>query len=171
MATWTRVIALAAAAATALLTGCATEAEKQNTAQTPKWPDAEAASVWSYIESHDYRKDWSFWPGKGELYQGQEPHGALLTTYVNELANDALTSGADKMPRGATIVKENYSPDKELAAVTVMYKAEQGYNPDHNDWFWMKRLADGTVEASGRVDSCQACHRSSERDYLMTPLP
>jgi hypothetical protein len=167
----TRMSVLSAAAAAAfILTGCATDSEQAKT-DKPKWPQPEAASVWSYIESHDYRENWSFWPGKGELYKGQEPHGALLTTYVNDLAKDALTNKADKMPRGSVIVKENYGPDKKLAATTVMYKAEKGYNPDHNDWFFMKRLADGSVEASGRVDSCQACHSSSQRDYLMTPLP
>jgi len=158
------------AAGALVLTGCATETEKAES-DKPKWPETQASSVWSYIETHDYQENWSFWPGKGELYKGQEPHGALLTTYLNGPARDALTKRADEMPRGAVIVKENYAPDKGLAAVTVMYKAEEGYNPDHNDWFWMKRLADGTVEASGRVDSCQSCHSASEKDYLMTPLP
>lgn len=162
-------ILTAAAIALFSLTGCATESEMDKSDQ-PKWPKPEAASVWSYIESHDYRENWGYWPGKGALYKGQEPHGALLTTYVNDLAKDALTNKADKMPHGSVIVKENYGPDKKLAAITVMYKAEDGYNPEHNDWFFMKRLADGTVEASGRVDSCQSCHRSSKRDYLMTPL-
>lgn len=164
------VIAGIGMAAAIALTGCATDTQMDTSAK-PKWPEPEAASLWSYMQSHDYRKNWSYWPGKGELYKGQEPHGALLTTYVNDLAKDALTNRSDEMPRGAVIVKENYGPDKELAAITVMYKAEEGYNPGHNNWFWMKRLRDGTVEASGRVDSCQSCHASSERDYLMTPLP
>lgn len=161
--------ATAAAAVFIGFAGCVADTGADTTGK-PKWPKPEAASVWSYVESHDYRENWSYWPGKSELYQGQEPHGALLTTYVNDLAKDALTDRADKMPRGAVIVKENYGPDKQLGAITVMYKAEQGYNPEHNDWFWMKRLPDGTVEAAGRVDSCQACHGSSQRDYLMTPL-
>lgn len=164
------VLAMAAVAFVAASAGCTTETQTE-ASDKQKWPKPEAASVWSYIESHDYRANWSFWPGKGELYEGQEPHGALLTTYVNDLARDALTNEAREMPRGAVIVKENYGPDRTLAAITVMYKAGDGYNTEYNNWFWMKRLADGTVEASGRVDSCQACHGSSRRDYLMTPLP
>ena len=42
------------------------------------------------------------------------------------------------MPSGAIIVKENYTPAGELAATTVMYK-KSGYNPDHNDWFWINQ--------------------------------
>ncbi len=33
------------------------------------------------------------------------------------------------MPAGAIVVKENYMPDKKLAAITVMYKVA-GYNPE-----------------------------------------
>lgn len=134
-------------------------------------PQPEAQAVWSHLQAVSYSENWSYWPGTDERYEGTEPHGALLTTYVNPLAEDALTSRAAEMPTGSIIVKENYSPQQELAAVTVMYKADDGYNPDHGDWFWLKRLADGTVEASGKVDSCQACHQASQHDYLLTPLP
>lgn len=134
-------------------------------------PEPEAEAVWSHLEQADYTESWSLWPGTEALYQGQEPHGALLTTYVNPVANDALADFSGEMPRGSIIVKENYMPSDELAAVTVMYKAEQGYNPEHGDWFWLKRLADGTVEASGKVEGCQACHGVSENDYLRTAVP
>ena len=52
------------------------------------------------------------------------------------------------MPDGAIRVKENYTPEGNLAASTIMYK-KSGYNPQHNDWFWVKSLADGTVEKEG----------------------
>jgi biotin synthase len=35
---------------------------------------------------------------------------------------------------GANAVLENYGKDKELKAITVMYKVA-GYNPDAGDWF------------------------------------
>jgi len=135
-------------------------------------PTPTAAEVWNYLERANYQKNWQFWPGKDALYKGQEPHGMLLTTYVNALALEALRSKAAAMPTGAVIVKENYSPDEELAAVTVMYKAPNGYSSEHNDWFWLKRLPNGEVEASGKVAGCQDCHGASKkRDYLLTPLP
>ncbi|MFQ5679146.1 MAG: cytochrome P460 family protein [Gemmatimonadota bacterium] len=131
-------------------------------------PDTTAEALWAHLEESDYQGNWSTWPGKGELYEGQEPHGMLLTTYLNPLALDALTNGAGSMPTGAIVVKENYMPDSTFAAATVMYKAA-GYDPEHNDWFWMKRNADGTVEAQGRVGMCYGCHAGgADNDYLMT---
>ena len=47
-----------------------------------------------------------------------------------------------------------------------MYKVE-GYNPEHNDWFWLKVLADGTVDCDGRVEGCQECHSAlKSNDYV-----
>jgi hypothetical protein len=131
-------------------------------------PDTTAAAVWEHLQDRDYRGSWALWPGKGELYSGGEPHGMLLTTYVNETARGVLESTDSVMPPGAILVKENFMPDSTLAAVTVMYKS-QGYDPEHHDWWFMKRLADGTVEASGRVEGCQDCHGgAADNDYILT---
>lgn len=131
-------------------------------------PDTMAVALWNYLEDVDYRAAWALWPGKGELYTGREPHGMLLTTYLNESAREALDRQAGAMPPGAIVVKENYTPDSILAATTVMYKVE-GYNPGAGDWFFLKRLADGTVDAAGRVSGCQACHaEQADNDYLFT---
>ncbi len=50
------------------------------------------------------------WPGKDAYYPGTEPHGMLLTTYVNELAFDAITQRSGRRPAGAVVVKENSCP-------------------------------------------------------------
>ena len=138
-----------------------------STQQMMALPDTTAQAVWQYLQDAD-DQDWQLWPGKGELYEGTEPHGMLLTTYLNGAAHEALTAGSGAMPNGAIIVKENYTPDRTLAAVTVMYSAE-GYDPDHNDYFWAKYQADGSVDAAGRVQSCIACHSAGDRGYLRTP--
>jgi hypothetical protein len=131
-------------------------------------PQPTAEAVWSYLEQADYASNWSLWPGKGQFYEGSEPHGALLTTYLNPAAMEALEGDATSMPAGAMIVKENYSADRQLAAVSVMYKSA-GFDAEYNDWFWLSRLADGTVEASGQVESCHECHESeADNDYLMS---
>lgn len=155
----------------------ADEAEMADTTDTmgaamsaaPAMPDTLPAEVWAAVERANYQAQWAMWPGKGRLYSGGDPHGALLTTYLNPAANDALARKAGTMPPGAVIVKENYMPDSTLAAVTVMYKAAAGYNPSANDWYWMKRLPDGTVEAAGRVDGCISCHGAQAgNDYILT---
>ncbi len=142
--------------------------EETGAMQEMAMPDTTGAALWSYLESADYRANWELWPDKGELYPGQEPHGALLTTYLDPAAYEALTGMAESMPAGAIIVKENYMPDSTLAATTVMYKVE-GYDADHNDWYWLKVLADGTIEVQGRGAGCIACHGTqAANDYIFT---
>ncbi len=138
-------------------------------------PDTTGASVWAYLQEAEYQEHWQLWPEKGKLYTGQEPHGMLLTTYMNSAAYDALMSKAGVMPDGAIIVKENYMPDSTLAAVTVMYKVD-GYNPDHNNWFFTKLHPDGTpfegpmgMAMEGRLGGCQNCHGAKkDNDYIFT---
>lgn len=134
---------------------------------TAQWPDTTAEAVWAYLQEENYQS-WPMWPGKSALYSGTEPHGMLLTTYVNPVAQDALGSGGGTLPDHSIVVKENYMPDSTLAAVTVMYKAP-GYDPEHNDWWWLKRNADGSVDGAGRVEGCIGCHGGrSDNDYIMT---
>lgn len=141
-------------------------------------PDTTGASVWQYLEASDYRDTWSAWPGKGMLYEGQEPHGMLLTTYLNRTAMQGLENKDGVMPYGAVVVKENYLPDTTLAAITVMFKVED-FNPRHNDWFFSKhqptgevqRDPDGLITLEGRVPACESCHAvQSANDYLYTGL-
>ena len=136
-------------------------------------PAPNAQSVWSYLESAPYT-DWTLFPGTSRFQPGRSPHGALLITYVNDTARTALTRRtgpfpAGPLPAGSIIVKENYTPDRTLDAVTVMYKSA-GYNPDHGDWYWLKRAANGNVDAEGKVAGCQNCHSAAARDYVLTEV-
>jgi hypothetical protein len=134
-------------------------------------PDTTAAAIWAHMEAADYRQNWQLWPGKGELYAGVEPHGMLLTTYVNDAAFAALSAGSTALPNGSVIVKENFMPDSTFAAATTMFRAG-GYNPDHQDWFFVKFDATGVMEVAGREPMCQSCHGSAPGgDYLYTELP
>lgn len=137
-------------------------------AQTP--PQAEAQAVYTYMTETSPYQQWSLWPGKDKLYPGTQPHGALLTTYVNELAEKAIMGKQEAagLPDGSMIVKENYSPDKELMAVTAMYK-KRGFAPEAGDWFWIKWTPDGKIESAGKVDGCIECHQKAKsNDYLFT---
>jgi hypothetical protein len=136
--------------------------------ETSDLPDTTGTAMLQYLTDQDYRESWELWPGKGELYEGTEPHGMLLTTYLNQEALEALNNKVGSMPDGAIIVKENYMPDGTYDAMTVMYKAP-GYNPEHNDWFFTKIGADGAVQEEGRVEGCQACHSARrDNDYIYT---
>ncbi len=131
-------------------------------------PPTDGEAVWNYLEEVDYDGEWRRWPGTDELYEGGEPHGMLLTTYVNEIAYEALMDNRETMPNGAIIVKENHTPEEVLASITTMYKVEN-YNEEFNDWFWLKNDPEGVIDAQGKVDGCQSCHSAREdNDYLFT---
>lgn len=145
--------------------------------------DQKASQLWHQIQGDRYQDNWSLFPGKGKFYKGTEPHGMLLTTYVNKTAAQALTSGAKELPKGSILIKENYMPDKTLAAVTVMEKSGEG----KDDWFWVKYNPDGTIAtmemekdgmkmnmpvAGGKETMCAMCHAASVSGVhnIMTPL-
>ena len=149
-----------------------TPAETTVASAASDMPEASGAALWEHLQSADYRANWELWPGKGEKYEGTEPHGMLLTTYLNDLAHDALTNAAGRMPADAIIVKENYMPDGTLAAITTMYKVE-GYNSEAGDWHWVKFLPDGSIDmdgmAQGKVAMCIGCHTGkADNDYVFT---
>lgn len=141
-----------------------------------------AENLWSDITSQDYANNWKHWPGKEPFYKGTHPHGSLLSTYLNDVAYEALTSGADELPYGSIVIKENYMPDKKLGAVTVMHRVE-GFNPPAGDWFWAKYKPDGSIDTmemngktmklAGKPMGCIGCHTPSVGGvkFIMTPVP
>ncbi|MFQ5863096.1 MAG: cytochrome P460 family protein [Candidatus Brocadiales bacterium] len=146
--------------------------ELKEVAVIPAAPAADGKALWSYITKDSPYTGYQFWPGKTALYKGTVPHGALLNLYVNDKALRAVETKAGVMPNGSILVKENYKPDRTLAAITVMYKVA-GYNPEANDWFWAKYSPKGEIMAggmaAGKVPMCIACHEGRKaNDYLMT---
>jgi len=142
----------------------------------------QAAKLWSSLQDAGYQDSWALWPGKGKMYQGQHPHGAFLTTYINETAANALKAGVKDMPKGSIIIKENYMPDKKLGAVTVMDKTGDG----KDDYFWVKYMPDGSVakmememdgkkmsvSLAGTPKGCVGCHVASVSGIydIMSPV-
>lgn len=143
---------------------------------------AYAAMLWEAMVAADLA-------GEGAIqafpYEGIDPHGAMLETFYTETTVDGHA--------GALVVKRNYgpagvgldevvgNPSEHLAAVTVMFRREDGYDPDNANWYWVKYLPDGTldknpagVELAGRVGKdadagCIACHAGAPgADYLFT---
>ncbi len=136
-------------------------------------PGADAAQLFNYIKNQNPYTSWAAWPLTTKLYPGRDPHGAFLNNYVNDIAVNSINAATDPaaqhgMADGSIVVKENYGPDKTLAALTVMYKV-QNFNPAAGDWFWAEYLPDGTVVLSGKVDGCIGCHVNvNANDMLFT---
>jgi hypothetical protein len=132
---------------------------------TEPGPDAEKLN--EYILKYNPYRAWGLWPGKGNLYKGTEPHGSLLTTFVNGTAFYSIKK-KNGMADSSLVVKENYTADKKFIALTVMYKIK-GYNPEAGDWFWVKYGPDGKAEVSGKVKECIDCHRKmKDNDFIFT---
>ena len=105
----------------------------------------------------------------------------MLNTYLNDTAYEGLTSRTDELPYGSIVIKENYSPEKKLGAITVMERIK-GYNPEAGDWFWVKYSGEGEVltaemkgkevPLAGKVPGCIGCHAASSGGikYIMTPV-
>jgi hypothetical protein len=135
-------------------------------AQSKSAPAADAAAVWAFIKKAEYAKKWKMWPGSEALHKGEEPHGAFVTTYVNPPAFNAINKKRGKMPYGSVVVIENYTKNKKLKTIDVMYKVK-GYNPQGGNWFWTQYKVKGTALAEGMIDECIKCHEAQKKnDYV-----
>lgn len=117
-------------------------------------PGPDGKALWDYITKTSPYTQWGFWPDHQGMQPGRAPHGPQHKVYVNEAG---LTSTQPPAKYGTIEVKENYTKDGKLAAITVQYKIE-GYNPADGDWFWAKYGPDGEVQAEGKVNGCIGCH-------------
>ncbi|MBJ3761181.1 cytochrome P460 family protein [Maribius pontilimi] len=143
---------------------------------------AYAAEIWSAMVEMNLAGDSTI---MAFPYEGVDPHGAMLETFYT-----GATVGDHT---GVLVVKRNYapsaggvdgvlgSPDAHLAAVTVMFQREDGYDPDTQNWFYAKYLPDGMLDQNpagamlaglvgkGADAGCIACHQGAGGDdYLFT---
>ncbi|MGI9410916.1 MAG: hypothetical protein ACR2OV_12635 [Hyphomicrobiaceae bacterium] len=108
-------------------------------------------------------------------FEGKEPHGAIQQSYAASIVVNKR--------RARVLVKANHlgadlteqdvydDPNKYLKDYTVMFRHKSGYDPENNDWFWVKYSPDGTIDNGptgvaivGRVGKktkigCIGCHR------------
>lgn len=154
---------------------CGSDDDEPEAPEVPLGPEANGTALWDYLQDENYTS-WDLWPGKGELYPSEEPHGMLITTYVNDIALEAIQAGETVMPAGAIIVKENYMPDSTFAAITTMYKPDEEVNPATNNWFWLKNDPAGVIDVEGATgespatgQGCIGCHDGAvDYDYVWT---
>lgn len=134
-------------------------------------PDGEAIFAW--LDAERYRETWELLPATSPLHTGAGHHGALLTTYANPVAMEALERAAPSMPPGAAIAVEDYMADSTLSTISVMLRVD---DPDSGagEWRFTRFAPTGEVEA-GPMDGCRSCH-VLEPDFVFgwelgTPLP
>lgn len=108
-------------------------------------------------------------------FEGNEPHGSIqevlaTTATVDEHTGELLVKRNHGSEGELTIQDVYDNPTRHLGAITVMFKREEGYDPENQNWFWAKYLTNGEldanpegVELAGRVakgmaQGCIACH-------------
>jgi hypothetical protein len=106
-------------------------------------PGPDGAAVWNHIAKVSPYTEWGQWADHGGMLAGRAPHGKFHNVFVNK---QGLGSKTPPLQYGAIEVNGNYSPAKELKAITVMYKAAV-YDPK------TVRISGGTV-CSGRNSYC-----------------
>lgn len=125
------------------------------------------------LEDERYRETWELLEATSPLHAGSEPHGALLTTYVNDAALDAIEHADLSMPPGAVIALENYQADTTLSSISVMVRLGDP-DPEYGGWCLARLGPAGEWEAGPR-DACGSCH-ILDPDFVFgwelgTPLP
>ncbi len=152
-------------------------AQTRQNRQARLTPHQFSVAFWNYlsrIDQNDYL-EWKSLPGKKvEISEaGENPHGDYMMVYANK---QAVSDPLD-LPYNSIIVAENYEEDKEsLRSITVMYRA-RNYNPERNDWYWVKYKPNGDVAfrifererkySAGRVGYCISCHHKAKGgDYV-----
>ncbi len=127
-----------------------------------------AQELWRYMTEENPYKNYPSWPGKEDFYESTMPPGNILKLYINNLALDTVVNKKGVFPDGTLLIKENYTDDKKLFLITVMYKAK-GFNPAGHDWYWVKYKPDGEARLEGKVDACINCHVGiANNDYVFT---
>ncbi|HXU46518.1 MAG TPA: cytochrome P460 family protein, partial [Thermoanaerobaculia bacterium] len=149
------------------------------------WP----ADVWNDFTPGLRRPDGT----KGPALPGQNPHGAFIRIFVNDIALSAV--GQKRFPAGSVVLKENLpcaiaQPGSAGLAercakagavgpafqspveLTLMVKMEPGFYPEGGDWYYLKGRPAGPtspqiVDFAGRVEACASCHAPHDSGSFM----
>lgn len=119
--------------------------------------------LWARISQEADFRDYGPFPDHEGLRPGQSPHGLWHQVYVNRVLLEALPIQDRIAPVGSILVKENYTSARELDKYTVMAKVE-GYDPEHNDWFFAAIAPDGKILAEGSPQGCISCHGGNKQN-------
>jgi hypothetical protein len=122
-----------------------------------------------------------------ETFQSPTHGKRFVDIYVNEIGLEAYR-GASNFPVGTIIVKESWESkdgaQSDVAGPTfVMVKREEGFAPEHEDWWygfhwadvpesWASRLGSAQIywrTPSRKVDYCWGCHEDYDREVGLPP--
>lgn len=151
----------------ALLAGCRVEAEETPAPVRPTVMQAPPAgpfegvppsdeAIFAWLTGERYRETWELVPGTSLMHEGTEGHGALLTTYADPVAMEAIERASLSLPPGAAIAMEDYLADSSLSSISVMVRVHDSAD-ESGDWRFTRFGPAGEIEA-GPMDGCRSCH-------------
>ncbi len=131
-------------------------------------PKASSSNIWKHIKKSDPYVEYAFMPGKEGLYKPVNPHGYWMQTFINEEALESIEDKRKTFKDGSIIVSENYSKEKELSYILVMFK-DKGYNSKSGDWFWAQFDITGEPVQEAKPVQCISCHSEREEaDFVFS---
>ncbi len=116
---------------------------------------------------------------KATLYVGGPPHGKVREVLEGKINGKRVIVKRNYRGKGITVNSVARNRARYLKSVTVMAKREAGYDPDNNNWFWVKYKPGGELlknpmgmKLAGRVakgmnKGCIACHKSASGNDLV----
>ena len=162
-----RIVMFCCSAAVVMLLFNSCEKEEVTSVPLLTLDEISGERLWNRITVETDYKTYRHWPGHEGVQPGQSPHGIFHRVFANSMLVDSLPIQDRKAPYGTIIVKENLTIDKELDKFTAMAKVE-GYDPEHNDWFYAAFDKEGKVLAEGAPTGCVSCHAGMmDNDYII----
>ena len=96
------------------------------------------------------------------------PHAhALVHVYANGVAAEAIRASAERLPVGATIIKEKLDAKGVAVEVGGMIKRAPGYDAANGDWEFFFSSKSGEF-ATGKLANCIDCHTGAKRDHVFS---
>jgi hypothetical protein len=103
-------------------------------------------------------------------------HGGVVRVLASPNAVRPYKDGANPLPVGSVIVKEEFSrrgcEDEDLVRWRVMRKEAPGFDPEDGDWHWQWVESSFAVRFDDKTTGdCITCHREPDclaRDYMCT---
>lgn len=93
-------------------------------------------------------------------------HGSQVKTFIDKTGIENYQNKTFPYPEGTVSIKESFDSKGELNRLYIMKKIE-GYDPEHNDWYYGVMSPEGVASKSGRLSSCISCHEGAkDKDYL-----
>lgn len=119
-------------------------------------------------------EDWRSWNRVNPTVLLSKGHAdEYVDIYVDDLAKDTYLAASSPYPECSRIVKAHYTDETatEVEKLTIMVKMPEGYDPEHNDWWYAQYDPTGTTaRAQGKtIFECRSCHQqASGTDYLFS---